>query len=251
MTSEEKEQDQEEYSNGSIWIKFVMPSIRLVSVIPKKTIGTFGKVAEATRKRLFNLDGDWQISLDKVDYMPKLNGVVTIPAKVDGKPLEFDGATVPVPWLVSLLTVGLLRPLGVMLTASIVHDFAYWYGFLWVESKGGGPKQKVEVERHHVDHLFRDIIGTVNGVKWVGWAGWFFVRVGWIIGVAYNGKRWGGKPPYMVIAIVLAVLTAAVVYLFEGSEFQSGNLLNILGWGVCIYLVFYAATLIALKLNRA
>ncbi len=36
----------------------------------------------------------------------------------------FDGASVPRPWLVTAVGGGILRPLGVMLIASIIHDFA-------------------------------------------------------------------------------------------------------------------------------
>ncbi|WP_200233725.1 DUF1353 domain-containing protein [Thiohalocapsa halophila] len=127
-------------------------------------------------------------------------------------------------------TLGILRPLGVMLTASIVHDFAYKFGYL---PKDDGTK--VEVERHVADLLFRDILESVNRIPLLGFIAWFAVRLGWPV-VKYNGKPGGGKKPYgayLVLLVALAVLlTAAAPFSF--SAFVSGV--------ATVYAVLYVVT---------
>lgn len=123
------------------------------------------------------------------------------------KTIIFDGATIPMPWLVSLLTVGILRPLGVMLVGSIVHDYAYQFGSLRL-SKNDEDFKDVKVSRHSADRLFRDIVGTVNRLPLLGYVAWFFVRIGWAW-VKYDGQRFGGKAPvveYTVLLMILAIL---------------------------------------------
>jgi hypothetical protein len=75
-----------------------------------------------------------------------LAGEIIIPQKVEGHLFELDGASIPLPWLVSLLTIGILRPLGVLLIASIVHDFAFRHGDRWVR-KRNGEVEKVSMTR--------------------------------------------------------------------------------------------------------
>ncbi len=242
--------DLHEDYKGSIDVEFRgLPSINLVSIIIEKGANWFERIAEATRRRYFTLEKDWNISVDRVDYQPELNGTILVPKSVDGKPLIFDGASVPMPWLVSFLTIGALRPLGVMLTASIVHDFAFKHGYLLVESDSGGTPKKVEIERHNVDRLFRDIIGTVNQVATIGWIAWFFVRAGWILGVKYNGKRFGGNPPLSVGLISLAVLSFLGFYLFDGWSFQESKFNHLVSFSVLLYLMFYVATLFTLQMR--
>lgn len=162
--------DKPEIYKGAIAVEFTgLPSINLVSVRLKKDSKWYQRIAEATRRRYFTLEKDWQITLDEIKYKADLNGIITIPRSVKETTVVFDGASVPMPWLVSVLNLGILRPMGVMLTASILHDFAYKYGYLLVTKKGGTTSQKVEVERHVIDRLFRDVIATVNQINFRGW----------------------------------------------------------------------------------
>ncbi len=162
--------------DGIIDVEFEgMPSIRLESFKTSDDVGMLERLAIATRRRRFSLFEDWTIELGDIDYCDELNGVVKIPAKgSDKKTIIFDGASIPMPWLVSLLTVGVLRPLGVILVGSIVHDYAYQFGSLRL-SKAGEEFKDVEISRDRADRLFRDIVGTVNRLPFVGYVAWFFV----------------------------------------------------------------------------
>lgn len=222
---------QRECYEGPISVElYDLPSIRLVSFnpnsgepcIPNVRKGFFKTMLLATQRRCFTLDKDWVIKLDKVKYLPELNGDIVIPKQCSdtGKPVVFDGASVPAPWLISFVSLGILRPLGVMLVASIVHDFAYEYGYLCIRDKDGNIN-KVPVERAKVDRLFRDIIATVNQLPVIGWIAWFFVRVGWLFGVKYNGKAFGGKPPHLVFAVLIAVTGILTLYFWGGQHVKN------------------------------
>ncbi|MGQ7847664.1 DUF1353 domain-containing protein [Granulosicoccus sp. 3-233] len=197
-----------ENHDGSIDVEFEgMPSIRLESFKSMDEAGMLERLAIATRRRRFSLFRDWQIELADVDYSNELNGIVEVPARDgDEKTIVFDGASIPMPWLVSLLTVGILRPLGVMLVGSIVHDYAYQYGSLRISKDGGNTFKDIPLSRHRADRLFRDIVGTVNRLPFVGYIAWFFVRIGWLW-VRYNGKHFGGKPPLVEFSVLLLLMT--------------------------------------------
>jgi hypothetical protein len=234
----------ETYNEGKIYVEFSgIPSISLVSIIIKKGANSIQRIAEATRRRFFTLDKDWKIKLDRVDYMPELNGTITVPKIVNGNVVVFDGASVPLPWLVSFLSIGILRPLGVMLTASIVHDFAFKFGYLLVAREEDIAPKKVKIERHNVDRLFRDIIGTVNQVSAIGWLAWFFVRLGWLFGVKYNGKYFSGKPPIWVIIISAVCSVFLGIYLIDNWQFQENNFEFLVTCLIMLYLIFYIATI--------
>lgn len=223
--------------DGTIDVEFEgMPSIRLESFKTIDDAGMLERLAIATRRRRFSLFEDWTIELGDIDYCDELNGVVEIPARDSNKKsIIFDGASIPMPWLVSLLTVGILRPLGVMLMGSIVHDYAYQFGTLRI-SKGHEDFKEVTISRHRADRLFRDIVGTVNRLPFVGYVAWFFVRIGWAW-VKYDGKRFGGKAPiveYVVLLMILAVLW----WLYS----MMGLGLSIIAFS-SVYVVLYLASL--------
>jgi uncharacterized protein DUF1353 len=167
-----------------------------------------------------------------------LAGKIIIPQKVEGHLFEFDGASIPLPWLVSLLTIGILRPLGVLLIASIVHDFAFRHGHLWVR-KRNGEVEKVSMTRDVTDRLFRDIITVVNGNSIVGFLGWYFVRLGYWLGVRYNGERYTGEKPAAVGASFLVILSLLSLIMYEYS------FVNV----AFIFLTLYASFFV-LTLNR-
>lgn len=211
--------------DGPISVKFTgLPSVNLISVILKADSKWYQKVAEASRRRFFTLVRDWKIEVDRVDYAKNINGTVVVPKSVDGKEIVFDGASVPMPWLVSFLSIGILRPLGIMLTASIVHDFAYKFGYLLVSKNGEEVPSKIPVQRHDVDRLFRDIISTVNGIGVFGWIAWYFVRIGWLIGVKYNNQYFGGKKPVgtgiFSVFLVFVLWWLMAIYYNDGHGFE-------------------------------
>jgi fumarate reductase subunit C len=212
-------EDKTEYYEGPISVKFTgLPSVKLVSVILNDGAKWYQKLAEATRRRSFTLEKEWRIELDRVSYAKEINGTVIIPKSVQDELILFDGASVPMPWFVSFLSIGILRPLGIMLTASIVHDFAYKFGCLLVLRKGEEIPTRIPVQRHHVDRLFRDIISTVNGIGFFGWIAWYFVRIGWIAGVKYDGQYFGGKKP---IGVALFSVIFGLVLCFGLATFHN------------------------------
>lgn len=227
----------EEY-DGIIDVVFDgMPSIRLESFKPVLNAGMFQRLAIATKRRRFSLRDDWKIQLKHIDYSDELNGTIEVPAKDNAKKsIIFDGASIPFPWLISLLTIGILRPLGVILIGSIVHDYAYQYGVLRV-SKNGEEYKKVPVPRHTADKLFRDIIGTVNRLPGVGYIAWFAVRLGWLW-VKYNGKRFGGRIPFAEYGLLVLILIGAY---FLYSVFGWMKIVSVL---VCAYVLLYLLSLL-------
>jgi hypothetical protein len=182
------------------------------------------------------LHEDWEVTLNRVSYDQRLNGVIVIPhLDSDEKDIEFDGASIPFPWLISMLTIGILRPLGVMLIGSIVHDYAYKFGRLKKLDSAS-----VRIERHVADRLFRDIISTVNDLPIVGWIAWFAVRLGWPV-VKYEGKPRGGKPPIMEYLVLVAVVLG-IIWLGAATSF---------GLIAIVFVAFYLGFASTITLLRA
>ncbi len=179
----------------------------------------------ASAKRYFHLEKDWivEIKVDPSQYDGEdISGKIVIP-KIDPKfptPTQFDGASVPLPWLVSFLSFGILRPLGVMLTASIVHDFAFKHGHLYYLQEDDTPKPRA-IKRYIADQLFYDMIKTVNNMPVTAYLGWLAVRLGWFF-VEYNGKRGGEKVPWTAI-IILVLLVVTLL-----------GLIKVLGWKILL-----------------
>lgn len=243
--------EQLETYEGAIEVSFQgLPAVKLVSVRMPKHTNWFMRIAESTRRRFFTLEKDWHIDLDGIGYNEDLNGRITIKrAAANGEEIIYDGASIPFPWLVSFLTIGILRPLGAMLVASIVHDFAFKFGTLHVTNEKGESKE-VTIERHHADRLFRDMLQTINRTFPVEWVAWFAVRLGWLFGIDYAGVAYGGKKPAWVIAITsLTVIPLAMGLLFFRKEIAP-VLDAALTVGTILYLVFYLATVAVLWQKR-
>lgn len=224
--------------DGSVRIEFDdIPLIQLVSIKSDSDAGLLERLSLATQRRRFVLRESWQVNIHGIDHHERLNGTIEIPHKdMRGEKIRFDGASIPVPWLVSLLTLGILRPLGVMLIASIIHDYIYRFGYLRVASDGM-RFESVDVSRDKADKLFRDIVGTVNGMPVVGYIGWYFIRLGWPF-IRFNNKRFGGRAPvkeYIVLLLILAFVYLLLTY-FKASVLLSGL--------VTVYLVFYVLTIV-------
>jgi len=222
---------------GSIGVEFEgMPSILLESYKPNIKTSWLQRLSIASRRRRFSLAQPWLLELSDIGYESELNGTVEIPVKDSAdKLIVFDGATIPVPWLISLLTIGILRPLGVVLVGSIVHDYAYQFGHLRVRQAGQKVKA-IALERDVADKLFRDIIGTINQMPIVGFIAWLAVRIGWIA-VPYNGKRWSGRPPiYEFLGLLAASLLLYYVAASIGFKVLCGAV-------IAAYLVVYLLSL--------
>ena len=188
----------------SIFLKFEkLPPIELKTVSPGNQTGWLNRLALASKRRLFSLRHDWEFELGSIEYEQNMNAKVIIPNSLNGQKIYFDGASIPLPWLVSLLTFGVLRPLGVMLIGSVVHDFAYKTGFLMINKDG--KTEQIPIQRHIADRLLRDIISTVNNMPVVAFFGWLFVRFGWLF-VRFNQQRFGGKVPYWEIPLAAGIL---------------------------------------------
>ena len=221
-------------------IEFQMPVIQLVSLTLHDNNDTLEKSAYATAPRFFTLQKDWKLTVNQVEYMDGIEGTIIIPKEVDGDPVIFDGSSLPLPWLVSLLTLGTLRPMGVILTASILHRFAYQYGYLLVENNEGEMEQ-VEIPRDLADQLFKDVFLTTTGLKPQSFLALFFTKVGWALGMKYNGRRFNGRPPIVSLIILAATLTIFWIILWS-TWFTPLLLLTFLS-----YLSFYLASILFLQ----
>ena len=140
-------------------------------------MGRGERIRSAGRRRRFHLVEDWVV---KVSCWRggNLAGKLVIPRKYKGHLQEFDGASVPCPWVVSALSWGIQRPLGVMLIASIIHDFAFAHGFLLFR-KGGktcAAEDRPEgcrpvVPRHHRNGQPDALGGVESDMRRSGQAG--------------------------------------------------------------------------------
>lgn len=219
-----------EYS-GSIYVKFVnLPSLRPI-LLNTKFVDFFKRFQGASKRRYFHLEQDWSVILNNIHYDQNLNGTMIVPRTFQNVKTRIDGASVPVPWFVSFLSFGILRPLGIMLTASIVHDFAYEHGALLYRDASGTEKLQ-PVERDIADRLFLDMISTVNRMPLAAFIAWVVVRLGWFF-VKYNGQSRGGTFPSLPLFISLVVLLLlAVVVQFVG-------LISFITVVVLFYLIIY------------
>ena len=176
---------------------------------------TTGKLCllDACKRRLWKLADDWCVVLcdtnrvSSCDGSP-LDGEIVIP-----KGTIIDGASVPLPWLVSFLTFGILRPTGILLIPSIVHDYAYDHGCLRYRNEDGTETCR-EISRDDADWLFRVMIRGINHTRVWACVAWLAVRIGWLFCVKYNDKPRGGKPPYGVLVGVLVALPVLVAVLY-------------------------------------
>ena len=187
-------------------VSFEMPTVRLVSMEPNKEkmkaikSPVWRRIVSwslATRNRKFVLDRCFKV---KVDRFPdaRLNGELIVPAQLNGKTIQFDGASIPLPWFVAALSGNALRPLGSVLIPSIVHDYLFDSGSIDV---GGEPQ---EVDRETADQLFLEMFRTVSGMRVLPWITWGAVRAGAIL-THYKGDR-GGVTPGLLLVVVAALL---------------------------------------------
>ena len=140
----------------------------------------FQRFLGARARRKFELAEDWNVII-RVAGHPQLNGfagTIIIPKSTPTQPDVYDGASVPLPWTVTFLSLGTLRPLGILLIASIVHDYAFQHGKL--EYLQNGTRVPRPFHRHDIDLLFREMIRTVNKTPFLAYVAWFAVRIGMV-----------------------------------------------------------------------
>ena len=186
-------------------MKLIMPKLEPV-IMPTKGLSFWPTLwALLTSVRRWRLTEDWRYLL------PVDNGVlIVIP-----KGFEFDGASIPKPLyflagaFLLLLFIGveisavlmlilaalfmisglLLSPVGIMLIAGIVHDFAYSYGYLW-RLLDNGTVVKFRYRggsRLAWDDLFFKINLHVNGAIYADWLAAFLLKL--FGGVAWRNAR--------------------------------------------------------------
>lgn len=219
-----------EYS-GSIFVKFVnLPSLRPI-LLNTQFNDIFKRFQGASKRRYFHLEQDWSVNVDNIQYDQNLNGTIVVPKTYQNVKTRVDGASVPLPWFVSFLSFGILRPLGIMLTASIVHDFAYEHGGLLYREADSTEKFQ-PVERDAADQLFRDMISTVNRMPLAALVAWIVVRLGWFF-VKYNGQPRGGAFP--IVPLIISILALFLLF----AVVQSIGLLNFITIVAVFYLIVY------------
>ncbi len=170
------------------------------------------KIKAACQRRMYSLLEDWTVDVNAYST-DKLNGQILIPAVHQGVKQIFDGASVPIPWLFSAVTFGIARPMGVMLTASIIHDFAYDHGYLLVKKQDEEVYTETYLERHEADALFRDLMIDVTHMPKTSYLGWMVLRMGWFC-VDYAGKKRGGVKPYFEILPLITLVISFIGFLF-------------------------------------
>ncbi|MBD3609715.1 MAG: DUF1353 domain-containing protein, partial [Gammaproteobacteria bacterium] len=187
----------------------------------------------ASERRRFRLVKDWNPKI--YNFKEGLNGELTL--KPCNQSFMIDGASVPMPWLISMLSLGVLRPLGILLTASIIHDFAFKYGYLVF--KVDGKDEWRAIERHDADELFRKIISQVNGMPIAAFFAWVAVRLGYF-GVQYAGKRFGRRFP--ILAVLVLLFVASLIW-FAIGEYGLEHVAHVIaGFVALLYTLRYIAT---------
>ena len=213
-------------------------------VLPTGSKKWWRRLVDAGQRRTFTLAKDFVIEVEGSALPPGIEGRIVIPtlATVEpgnldlptDKPAQmrrsegefmaniFDGASIPLPWLVSYMSFGVLRPLGILLCASVVHDFAYQFGYLPVDRDG--KIKHIPVARHDADELFRLITQTLNGSNFFSRVAWHAVRIGWW-GIDYAGQKRTGQPPVRstIFAIGSIICTALIAVLLRNTVFAQLN----------------------------
>ena len=190
-----------EYTRGCVKITFdQLPQLQ-PKIIETNNLTWWRHFINARTPRKYYLVQDWCISVSGVSA--KLDGTIVIP-----KHAEIDGASIPFPWLVAFITFGILRPMGILLTASIPHDYAFLHGELIYKSNETGQLEHREIKRHEADNLFYQIVKNVNQAPVSATISWLAVRLGWYW-IKYNGEYRGGRFP-LLITLLLGISVMAL-----------------------------------------
>lgn len=175
-------------------------------ILPTQGKGFLGKILSAAKPRDYELQQDWRIQISGASYvttegMDNFEGVLVIPEGA-----VINGASVPCPWLMAVFSFGVMRPVGVLFTASVVHDYAFTNGE-WEYQQANGSQASRPIERQVADAVFRDMIQAVNGMPITAQLAWLAVRLGWPI-VRYHGNLGTGICPFLQGRFWLTLLLA-------------------------------------------
>jgi hypothetical protein len=188
------------------------------------------KISAACQPRSFSLFEDWLVQAKNYP-LEKLNGTIKIPTELNGEKLFFDGASVPIPWLFSAVTFGLARPMGVMLASSVIHDFAYQHGYIFIKKDTSESFEKVPFERFEADDLFKDVMIDVTDMPKISYLGWMVLRLGWFY-IDYAGKKRGPRKPYIEVLPLVAGLLSSISLLLLSPKWLIGLI-------IFAYLIFW------------
>lgn len=133
-------------------------------------LGLISKVKALALPRKYILKDNWRVEIIGFETVEQvqMDMDICIPANT-----EIDGASIPAPWLIALLSFGVLRPMGILFTASIVHDYAFQTGSLPYTAP-----RKNYFKRHNADKLFKDMTSVVNETPVAAFFAWWGVRLG-------------------------------------------------------------------------
>lgn len=220
-------------------------------LIPEKLKTDVGRPLESIRgassRRIFTLERDWEVEIGVLDdrYEARINGTIIIPKFYQESPSDpsietrLDGASVPFPWLISFLSFGVLRPLGVMLLASIVHDFAFVHGGLLYQNEETQEPRFEPVDRAIADKLFYDIIRTVNNMKFTASLALLAVRLGWFWIPYAEESRERKMPPRKGKFPIIAFMTLLVVLSLSGALITFYGIRTVMFVFIAIYLSIF------------
>jgi len=191
-----------EYTRGCVKITFdQLPQLQ-PQIIETNNLSWWQHLLNARTPRKYILIQDWCISVSGISA--KLDGTIVVP-----KGTEIDGASIPFPWFVAFITLGILRPMGILLTASIPHDYAFIHGKLNYKQADSEQLQQRVVQRHEVDYLFYQIVKEVNQAPIPAAISWLAVRLGWYW-IKYNGKHRTGRFPLLITSLLVLALTGTL-----------------------------------------
>ena len=210
---------------GPIEVEFDSLPNLVPQTIDTQSSNAIARFNGARERRNFQLDKDWRISIGNSDE--SVNGDIVIPVTHNGKTTTTDGSSTPLPSLVKIASLGVLRPSGVMLTAALVHSFAYEHGGLLYKKTDGSTEFR-EISRDKADNLFRDIIATVNNLPFISKIAWLAARLSYF-GTTYGGQEKAGETPSKEIGIAAGILLIVLGYF---------SLFGI-GAGIVLLAVFY------------
>ena len=187
------------------WVKFrEWPALRPLQLVTRPG----HHIYDACKRRRWKIAEDWCVVLCGTKKVSSCNGCSLDGKIVIPKGTVVDGASVPLPWLVSFLSCGKLRPNGILLIPSIVHDYAYRRGCLRYRNQDGTETCR-EICRDDADWLFREMIQSINHTCFWACVAWLAVRLGWWFGVEYadtSTSRWKVRVLKTCIFAALAVL---------------------------------------------
>jgi hypothetical protein len=114
-------------------------------------------------KTLFSYTPEWKVVMNFWIILPDYQAIL-IPAG-----FVFDGASIP------KIFRGLLSPVGVLLVAAMVHDYAYQHHYIMF-GEHGPPIKKKYMSKAEADSLFLEIADYTNGLPWLNRIAYLAVR---------------------------------------------------------------------------